>query len=315
MEKEFDAAIVGSGPAGLQTAIYLARGKHSVLVIGNPQASGLALAHKVENYFGVKTITGPQIMDAGAEQAKSFGATLLDDEVVSLKCLVDAPAKESPNFEVSTSNGTTVKAKTIIIANGSKKASAGLPHEKEFVGKGLGYCAACDAYFFNGKEVAVIGSRDYACHEALELAPHASKVTVFTQGNEPKMTEHSLALLTEKNIAIRKDKITELIGSPFINSIKLRTADGNEATEPIGGVFVAVGTASSADLAALLGVHAKGNYVEIDKDGKTNVPGVFAAGDCTGGRLQLATSVGQGANAAFAAMEFLRGSAPKVDWA
>ncbi|OIO25656.1 hypothetical protein AUJ14_03675 [Candidatus Micrarchaeota archaeon CG1_02_55_22] len=315
MEKEFDAVIVGSGPAGLQTAIYLARGKHSTLVIGSPKASGLSMAHVVENYFGIRTITGKEIMAAGMEQATTFGATLLDEEIVSLKRVADAPSKETLNFEITTSNGTAVKAKTIIIASGSKKASAGLPNEKTFVGKGLGYCAACDAYFFAGKEVAVIGSRDYAVHEALELAPHASKVTIFTQGSDPKMTEHSLALLKENNIAIRKDKIIELIGSPFINSIKVKQADGSETVEPIGGVFVAVGTASSADLAALLGAHAKGNYVEINRDGKTNVAGVFAAGDCTGGRLQLATSVGQGANAAFAAMEFLRGSAPTVDWA
>ncbi len=313
-QTDFDAIVLGLGPAGLQAAIYLARAKHSVLAIGNPKASGLYMAHKVENYFGIQSITGPDIMAAGIAQARGFGAGIEEGEVVAIKRIPGDVAKDRQNFSVETSTGKHFTAKAVLICTGSKKASAGIPKEKDYVGKGLGYCAACDAYFFKKKSVAVIGSRDYAVHEALELARHASQVTIFTQLNEPQFSEFSKQQIADNKITVRQDKIVEILGAPFLNEIKVRKADGIEANEPIGGVFVAVGTASSADMARLVGAEAEGNYVKIDSGGRTTATGVFAAGDCTGGRLQLATSVGQGANAAFAAMEFIRGSAPKIDW-
>ncbi|MEK6923635.1 MAG: NAD(P)/FAD-dependent oxidoreductase [Candidatus Micrarchaeota archaeon] len=307
MAETIDVVVVGRGPAGLQAAVYLSRAKHSVTVVGNSGDSGLKLAHAIENYFGVESQSGGQLLAAGERQAAKFGSKLVDGEVVKI-------ARREGGFTVETSSGGKLACKAIIICSGSKRASAGVAGEEEYVGKGVSYCAACDAWFFKKKPVAVVGAGDYACHEALELARHASKVTVFTQGKPLAASESSKKLLKEKGIELRRDTVVALEGAPFLTRVRCRKQDGSEYDAECNGLFVAVGTAGSASLATLAGAEVEGSFVKIDAEGKTTAPGVFAAGDCTGGRMQLATSVGQGANAAFAAMEFLRGAVVKVDW-
>ena len=188
-----------------------------------------------------------------------------------------------------------LEADSVIVATGAARQSLPIPGVKEFEGKGISYCATCDAFFYRGKTVAVVGAGAYALHEARALLPHAAQVIMLTNGADPvPEVPPEIRVCTAKIAVIDGDKRVE----------KVVFADGTSLS--LDGVFIALGTVGSTAIAKKIGARLEGNHIKIDAHGATNVPGLFAAGDCTGGLLQIAKAVYQGAEAGLAAVRYLR---------
>ena len=189
----------------------------------------------------------------------------------------------------------TYEAEAVILATGASRTAPKIDGLARLEGHGVSYCAICDAFFYRGKNVAVIGSGEYALHEAQTLLPVAGSVTMLTNGAP-------LTVEVPESIAVDTRKIVSIDGEDAVSGVTF--ADGE--TLAADGVFVAVGVASSADLARKLGALTEGNRIVTNENGETNLPGLYAAGDCTGGLLQIAEAVAKGAKAGLAAIKFLR---------
>ncbi len=279
--------VLGSGPAGISAAIYAARAGLSVTVIGRGGGS-LTKADKVENYYGfAEPVTGEELHRTGIAQAARLGAGMVTGEVLSIGYAADG-------FEVGTADAR-YEAPAVILATGSSRRSPKIPGLAEYEGKGVSYCAVCDAFFYKGKDVAVLGDGDYALHEAAELLPVAGSVTLITNGKPaPADIPDKLSVITEK--------ITALEGDATLQTVRF----ADESTLAVKGVFVALGVAGSGDLARKLGAELNGTSVVVDSAMQTAVPGLFAAGDCTGGLYQIAKAVYEGAVAGTSAVQFIR---------
>lgn len=274
----YDVVIIGSGPAGISAGIYLKRAKKNILIISHGK-SALEKAHKIENYYGIESISGKELYELGLKQARNFEIPIEQDEVTNIAW--------DGHFVITTVNNE-YEAENVIIATGTNRNSPNIKGIKEFEGKGVSYCAICDAFFFRNKNVAVIGNGNYAIHEAKQLKPVANSVTIFTNGE--KMLENRDA----SDFAVEEAPIREFRGIDKIEEVEF---EGNK-TEKIDGVFIAIGTASSADLARKIGANVKNNNIVVNENMETNVKGLYACGDCTGGLLQINKAVYEGAKAA-----------------
>ena len=274
----FDVIVIGSGPAGISAGIYLKRAKKNILIISNGK-SALEKAEKIENYYGIKSISGKQLYEVGLEQAKRLQIPIEIDEVTNISF--------ENNFVVTTPN-IEYEAKNVIIATGTNRLAPRIKGIKEFEGKGISYCAICDAFFYRNKDVAVIGNGNYAIHEAKQLKPVVKSVTILTDGKE--MIQNRDA----EEFEVEETPIREFRGTNSIEEVEFENND----TKKIDGVFVAIGTASSADLAKKIGAVVKNNNIVVDDNMETTVKGLYACGDCTGGLLQVSKAVYEGAQAA-----------------
>ena len=274
----YDVIIIGSGPAGISAAIYLKRAKKNILIISKGKGT-LKKADKIENYYGIESITGEELYNTGIKQVKKLGVPIEEDEVTNISYY--------DNFTVTTVNNE-FEAKYIIIATGTSRVTPNVKGIKEFEGKGVSYCAICDAFFYKDKDVAVLGNGNYAIHEAKQLKNVAKSVTILTNGN--KMVQNRDA----SNFDIEEEKIREFRGNNSIEEVEF----DNNKTKKINGVFVALGTATSTDLAKKIGALVKGNNIVVNENMETTVKRLYAAGDCTGGLLQVNKAVYEGARAA-----------------
>ena len=282
-----NVVIIGGGPAGVSAALYTARAGIDTTIIENG-VHALKKAEKIENYYGFENgISGPSLYVAGLSQAKNVGAKVLTDEVVGLSF--------EDKFKVSATSGEYF-ADSVIIATGASRNKPNLKNLEKFEGSGISYCAVCDGFFFRGKDVAVLGSGEYAMHEASVLLPFAASVTLLTDGEEPSSP-------VPDGIKVNTSKIKAVSGDAVLENVVFE--DGK--TLDISGLFIALGTAGGADIAKKIGVVTNGNYVSADGNMATNIPGIFAAGDCTGGILQIAKAVYQGMLSGFSAIKFLKG--------
>ena len=276
----FDCIIIGSGPAGITASLYIVRAGYKVLVISKSE-SALNKADKIENYYGFKEpISGKELIKNGIEQAKRLGVNILEKEVVSIKFSNDNLYEvivNDPNVEEK------YMAKNIILATGVSRNKSNIEGIKEFEGRGISYCAICDAAFYRGKNVAVLGNGPYAIQEINELLPIAESVTMLTNGNEVLDN-------ISKNIIMNKKKIKRFVGNKKIEEIQFE--DGT--TQKIDGVFIAEGVASSVDFAKKIGARVEKKYIIVNDKMETNVPNIYACGDCTGGILQISKAVYQG---------------------
>ncbi len=285
----YDCIVIGKGPAGISASLYVKRANLKVLVIGK-DGGALEKTKEIDNYYGFKnTISGQELLINGIEQAKRLGVELETDEVIGLEF--------DGEYIVKTRN-SIFKAKTLILATGARRNVPTIKGIKEFEGKGVSYCAICDAFFYKNKDVAVLGSGDYAISEAKQLLPVANSVTILTNGEqivENRNTDLEKIQLLEKPINhFRGNEVIEEV--VFNDNSNLKTS----------GVFIALGVASSTDLAKKLGAITNGNYIVVDKNMKTNVPGLYACGDCTGGLLQISKAVYEGAVAGLDAIKYIR---------
>lgn len=282
----YDVIIIGSGPAGISASLYTKRAGLETLIVSKGIGT-LNKVEKIENYYGTPSISGKEIQKIGEEQAKSLNIEIKNEEVMQIDY--------GKNFIVKTLNHE-YETKAIIIATGSNRKVANIKGIKEFEGKGVSYCATCDGFFYKGKDVAVLGSKEYALHEAQNLLPIAKSVTMLTNGEQPveKRTE---------GIDVEENKIREFRGTNSIEEIKFE----DNTTKKIDGLFVALGTASSSDLARKLGIILdEKNNIKVDSKMETNIKGVYACGDCTGGILQISKAVYEGMTAGMSVIQLLK---------
>lgn len=290
--------IIGAGPAGISAALYAARGNMNPLVINNG-IGALEKAEKIENYYGLEQpLSGKELYERGISQAEALGVRILDAEVLGISGF--------DTFTVKTTAGD-FDTVSVILATGGKRSAPKIPGLKEFEGRGVSYCAVCDAFFYRGKEVAVVGNGEFALHEAEELRNVTQDVTIYTDGKEPEFSrEHPIAVNTMKIQAIEgDDKVSGLL---MQSDIAAQDAEAPENSfYPVDGVFVALGTAGSTEIARQMGAEItdKGN-IKTDEEMATTIPGLFAAGDCTGGLLQVSKAVYEGSMAAISAGKYVR---------
>lgn len=290
--------IIGAGPAGISAALYAARGNMNPLVINNG-IGALEKAEKIENYYGLEQpLSGKELYERGISQAEALGVRILDAEVLGISGF--------DTFTVKTTAGD-FDTVSVILATGGKRSAPKIPGLKEFEGRGVSYCAVCDAFFYRGKEVAVVGNGEFALHEAEELRNVTQDVTIYTDGKEPEFSrEHPIAVNTMKIQAIEgDDKVSGLL---MQSDIAAQDAEAPESSfYPADGVFVALGTAGSTEIARQMGAEItdKGN-IKTDEEMATTIPGLFAAGDCTGGLLQVSKAVYEGSMAAISAGKYVR---------
>ena len=281
-----DVIILGCGPAGISAALYTARAGLDTLILGREDGS-LTKTEKIENYFGFpEPVSGKELLENGAAQARRVGAKLVEDEAVGIAY--------DGGFAVSTAS-EIYRAPLAILATGSQRKSPDLPGLENFEGRGVSYCAVCDGFFYRKKNVAVLGAGDYALHEAKELLPLAASVTILTDGAEP-------AADFPPELTVVTKKVKALFGGDLLRGV--RFADGSELAAD--GVFVALGVAGSVDLARKLGVETNGPSIVVDEHRQTNLPGLYAAGDCVGGLLQISKAVCDGAIAGTSVVKAFR---------
>ena len=283
--------IIGAGPAGVSAALYARRGGADVVVLTRgPQTGGLAKAESIENYYGfAEPISGAELARRGVEGAKRLGVTFIEQEVLALSF------QDTLSGFLAETADQTWEADSVILAAGASRQSLNVPGIREYEGRGVSYCAVCDAFFYRGKTAAVIGAGEYALHEAQVLLPHAAKVMMLTNGAEP-------AVRIPETIEVHREPVSAVEGEQRVRSVRLD--DGTALAAD--GVFLALGTAGSTDLARKIGALTDGSSIRVDEHMATNVPGLFAAGDCTGGLLQIAKAVWQGAEAGLSAIRYLR---------
>ena len=283
-----NVVIIGSGPAGVSAALYTARAGIDTTVL-TKGSGALARAEGIENYYGVPgPVSGAELERRGIEGAKAVGVKFVEAEAVGLTF--------TDKLTVETLSGD-YPADAVILATGASRTAPPIPGLKALEGHGVGYCATCDAFFYRGKDVAVMGSGEYALHEASALLPLAKSVTLLT-GGAP------LTANCPPEIAVRTEKVEAILGEEAGKVTGVRLAGGEELA--LDGVFVALGVAGSTALARKMGAEVDGNRIVVDEHMMTTIPGLFAAGDCTGGLLQVAKAVYEGAMAGNEAAKALR---------
>ena len=258
-DKFFDILIIGSGPGGLTASIYAARAELRVAFIeGNTPGGKVTTTSKIENYPGFSQINGADLALNMLNQATNLKAQYIYGWVTNI-----IKDEENNLFCVTTKEGQTYFSKVVIVATGMKERKLGLPREKEFEGHGISYCAVCDGFLYKSQDVAVLGSGEYAIHEAQELANVAKSVTILTNGKSNIKLQESL----KDKIIINEKQIKEFIGDKIIRKVKF--TDDTELQ--IRGIFVAEGVATSIDFARKLGARIAQNRIVVDSKMETNL--------------------------------------------
>jgi len=278
--------IIGSGPAGVSAALYAVRAGADTTII-TKGSGALDRAEKIENYYGfAEPVSGAELERRSIENAKRLGVKFVTAEAVGLTY--------TDKLTVETL-GENYPADAVILAAGASRTAPRIPGLAGLEGHGVSYCATCDAFFYRGKDVAVLGSGEYALHEVQALLPVAKSVTLLTNGAP-------LTAQFPPEVKVYPQKVDAILGEKVVTGVQL---SGGEQLS-VSGVFVALGVAGSTALAKKIGAEVDGNRIVVDEKMQTTVPGLYAAGDCTGGLLQVAKAVYEGAQAATEAVKALR---------
>ena len=282
----YDIIIIGAGPAGISASLYAVRANKKVLVLYDDKSS-LEKTDKIENYYGFENgISGKDLYKAGIKQAENIGAYVKKEEVIKIEMI----SENDYNFLVNTSNNS-YKSKVVILSTGNKKNKPKITGIDKFEGKGISYCAICDGFFYRNKDVAVIGSGNYAISETNDLINIAKNITIFTDGEEAPN-------FRADNVKIETRGIKEIIGNDKIEKVEL--TDGTDIK--VDGIFIAQGVASSTDFARKLGALVKNDRIIVNDKMETNIKNLYACGDCTGGLLQVSKAVYEGTIAGLSAI-------------
>jgi thioredoxin reductase (NADPH) len=292
---ESEIIILGSGPAGLQAAIHGSKRKRSVTVVGRLQRSSLNRAH-VDNYICIHGVAeGTKILEMGKDQARTLGANFIEEDAVELK-------QHELTFTAKTETGKEIDGKAVIVATGVSRNKLYVPGEKQLLGRGVSYCADCDASFFKGRIVVVVGGRSAAASATILLSAFAKKVYLVTSELEvdDRLAEQVRATGVE---ILSYPSIASIEGADKVSGIEL--PDGKRLTAD--GVFVELGSKGAFDLATTLGVAVTPEgFIETNKKQETNVRGIFAAGDICGPPFQVAKALGEGCIAGINAANYVR---------
>jgi thioredoxin reductase (NADPH) len=266
-------AIIGYGPAGITAGIYLKRNNIDAIIIGKDLGALDGYTDLVENYYGfAEPIPGKDLIANGVHQAKRLGISVITDSVISLKEI-------EGGFQIGTAKHK-YEAKTVLLATGKTRTTINKPGFIKYRGKGISMCATCDGYFYRRKKIAVVGCGAYMMHELEYLNRMSPDVTIFTDGHvldEP---------VTNKVVT---DQIISFTGTDKVTHIET-----DQGKYEVDGIFIALGTPSSIEFASQLGVIVEKNSLLVNENYETNVPGLFAAGDIIGGKLQIAKAVYDG---------------------
>ena len=298
-----DLVIVGAGPAGLSAAVYAARaGLKTIVFEGNAPGGQIINTPEVVNYPGIARISGAEFAMGLYTQATELGADIRFEEVISIE------GDAAKGFSIRT-NQSSEQARTVILATGARNRNLGLPNEERFTGRGVSYCATCDGAFYKGKTVAVAGGGNTALEDALYLAGLCEKVYLIHR-REGFRAEEKLVELAKETANIElciPYTIEGLEGEKTLSGVSIKNIeDGSIRSLEIAGLFVAIGQIPRTDAFAGL-VELEDGYVKAGEDTRTNVPGIFTAGDGRTKKVrQLTTAAADGAVAALAAHEFIK---------
>ncbi|MHC4187790.1 MAG: NAD(P)/FAD-dependent oxidoreductase [Planctomycetota bacterium] len=313
MSQEYDCIIIGAGPAGLGAGLYAARDKFKTILLEKLMPGGQIInTDRIENYPAFDRVTGPELIEKLANQIQNFGAKIKNG------CEVTSLEKQKDGMIAVHCSDETLTARVVILAPGSDYRKLGVPGEDEFrsAGAGVSYCGTCDAPFFKGKQVLAVGGGNTAVEETLHLAKFAEKVTLIHRRDEFRASRILVEELIQKvdepnsNLTVKYSTVaTAIQGEDKVQSVRLKSVKtDNEEDFPCDGVFIFVGMVPNTGF-------LKG-FVELSEKGfikcdfaylRTNVPGVFVAGDCrVGAAMQLATAVGDGVIAALMMKQYFR---------
>lgn len=296
-EHLYDVAIIGCGPAGLQAAIHAASKKAKVVVFGKPRKSSLYKAHVANYCCYEEPISGKEILEAGRKQAESFDAEFVEEDIIETK-------NENNLFSLVTESGASLTSRTLVLCMGVSRKKLGVKGEKRLVGRGVSYCVDCDANFFKGMDVAVVGNESAAVTGALTLLSYASTVQLICR--KLMVIDTLYDRLRESQVKVVEDTwVKEVIGTDEVEGVLLKNGD----TLNVKGVFVELGAKGALELAANLGVIFDAetfSSIETNKKQETNIPGLYAAGDIVGQPWQIAKAVGEGCVAGIEAAEYAK---------
>ncbi|AET63616.1 NAD(P)/FAD-dependent oxidoreductase [Methanothrix harundinacea] len=298
----YDVIIIGAGPAGLTAGMYCARGGKKILILGNVYGSQQSMGGLYENYPGFpEGIQGIELSERMVAQAKKYGAELHEEVVAKVVSLNGVFRVKTESWEY--------QARALILAMGARHRTLSIPGEVEYATRGVSYCAYCDGALFRNKTVAVIGYGNGAARAVLYLAGLCARVHLLNVRED--LVAEAIYLDRIKSltnfVATPGVEPISILGDGFVTGVEFR-ARGKVRTLKVDGVFVEMGVSPNVELAADLGVElTKGGFVKVNRlTQETNIPGVFAAGDVTGGRMQVTTAVGAGTSAAISAMRHIQ---------
>ncbi len=305
MDEVFDVIIIGAGAAGLTAGIYTSRAKLSTLILNEGAVGGqMVLTEEIANYPGVESVKGYELANTMKNQAKNFGCKIKSNIKIS-KYSFEGDVKE-----IELTDGRSFKAKSVILTPGGRPRSLNLEGEVEYKGKGISYCATCDGDFFTGKEVVVVGGGNSALEEAVALTKYATKVTIVHQFDHFQAFEHAIQEATKnpKIEFVMESELRGFYGNGQLEKVVIEHLPTGKKTDlKTDGTFIFVGyqpnTESLVDLVQL----NNRNEIVVNSEMKTNINGVFAAGDCINKRYrQVTTAVAEGTIAALSVSEYLR---------
>lgn len=300
-QNAYDVVIVGGGPGGLTAGLYASRASLNVLLLeGNVTVSQITVTDIIENYPGVPDVTGQELVNKFKEQAVKFGLEIKSEQVHSIE---REPLGDVKGWKIVTNRGE-YQALSVIIATGAAWRPLGVPGEQEYIGRGISYCATCDAPFYREREVVVVGGGDTAVQEAIFLTKFASKVTIIHRRNRLRAT----GILQERAFANDKIEfawdsvIDEILGDKSgVTGVRIKNVKSPEKMSEIkaDGAFIFIGLDPITDIAQDIVKCNKGGYIIADSDMRTSAEGIFACGDCIAKTLrQVVTACGDGATAA-----------------
>jgi thioredoxin-disulfide reductase len=305
MKKTYDLIIVGGGPAGVTAGIYALRQKLKTLMLTKDFGGQLnRKAVMIENFPGFEEISGKELTEKFFSHLKRYPVEIEIDEVKRVK-------KEKEVFVIETKSQKEFFSKALILSSGVKSRILNVKGEKEFLGKGVSYCAVCDGYFFNGKPVAVIGGGNSGFEAAIFLSKLAKKIYILEFSNKVKADSENQEIVKRAgNIEIILNaKVEEIKGDKFVKSLVYRDLVSNELKEIlVEGVFVEIGNVPETSFVEdLVDLNEKGEIIVDFQTMATKTPGLFAAGDCVSGKYkQIIIAAGEGAKAALSAFDYLQ---------
>ena len=301
---DFDVIILGGGPAGLTAGIYLSRARIDTVILNEGTVGGqTVLTHEIANYPGIESINGYQLARTMKNQAIHFGCTVRSNVKVTGIELTGSTKK------VEINNKETYTAKAVIIASGGRSRMLNVPGEEKFKGHGISYCATCDGDFFTGQDIIVVGGGNSALEEAVALTKYASSVTIVHQFDHFQAFPHAVKEAKEnpKINFIMESEISEFIGDEKLEKVKIINKKTGEITEKkIDGVFILIGYVPNTEKFKDVIKLNERNEIIVDEDLRTNIEGVYAAGDSIQKKYrQITTAVADGTIAALNTIEYL----------
>nr|WP_320162136.1 FAD-dependent oxidoreductase [uncultured Methanoregula sp.] len=296
----YDVVIIGAGPAGLTAGVYCARKMLSTRIISENIGGQALESWAIENYMGYRMVTGEDLMKKFEEQVRTLNIRLDLDRVTSI-------TKEGQTFVIKTVSEATVRAKSVILTQGNRPRKLGVANEEQYLGRGLSICSTCDGPLYKGKKTAVVGGGNSALQTAIEMSEIASSVSLIVRSTIRADPVYVERVKEKRNITVHLGThISALQGDKFLSGVTLLNEKGEEQTISLDGVFIEIGWLPNTDMVeGFVDLNEKKEII-VDINGKTSVPGIFAAGDVTNVKSkQIIIAAGDGAKAALEAFEYL----------